>query len=57
MNAQAQDAELFPTDGETPVPDSSEFVATCFAELKGQLSGKALGTPIVSESERWGTVL
>jgi hypothetical protein len=60
MNAEAQDARLFPPmapDGERVVPDNPAFVAGCLTKLRARLTRYKLGTQLVSESDRWGTVL
>jgi hypothetical protein len=60
MNADAQDIALYPPlapDGETVAPASSKFAAGCLSMMKDQVAGKILGTQLVSENSRWGTVL
>jgi hypothetical protein len=59
MDAHAQDDVSYPPvvpDGERLAGDPA-FVASCLAILEADLAGNKLVTQLVTESDRWGTIL
>jgi hypothetical protein len=59
MSVYADDVSYPPVlpEGEKVADDNPAFVANCLAKLQAHLTGDKIITKLITESDRWGTIL